>query len=75
MPKAIIELTTQQLVEALGIDVTAVHEVGQDFNGRVIGRVFLHVDADWAKSTSFGGMPLIRILEDVPLRINQQAKE
>lgn len=75
MPKAIIELTTQQLVDALGIDVTAVYEVSQDFNGRVIGRVFLYVDADWAKPTSPGGMPLIRILDEVPLRINVQAKE
>ncbi len=75
MPKAIIELTTQQLVEALGIDVTEVHEVSQDFNDRVIGRVFLYVDAGWAKSTALGGAPEYRILEDVPLRINPQAKE
>lgn len=75
MPRAIIELTAQQLVDALGINVTAVHEVSQDFNDRVIGRVFLYVDADWAKPTALGVAPAYCILEQVPLRINPQAKE
>jgi len=79
MPKAIIELTTQQLVDALGIDVTAVHEVSQDLNDRLSGRLRLVVDAEWASPTPFGAPcgfpPACYPLEDVPLRINPQAKE
>ncbi len=67
-PIAFVELTMQQLVDALGIDVESVREVIQTPEDRIVGKVTLVVEAAWACA---GGKPwpLRYPLEDVPMRV------
>lgn len=66
MAVAKIEVTTQQLIDALGIDVLSVREVVQTEDDRINSRCCLIVDACWAAR---GEYALIYPLEDVPMRV------
>lgn len=64
MAVAKIEVTIQQLVDALGIDVRLVREIVQTPDDRIAGKLTLVVDADWAVGLTH---PLR--LEDTPMRV------
>ncbi len=71
MAVAKIEVTTQQLIDALGIDVYEVVEVVQTPDDRIAGKLTLVVEAKWAKLPM--GAPVMCYplcsLEEVPMRV------